>query len=155
MTDSTRYSRPQSLSDVAERVLAHGLATYTATIKEFLDEYRARRAQGRARLQESCSGENNFPSNPDDIRAQRIAMVQEAPKLLNHAIFNAHIAGLAEHILLDNGVPPTDWPDWINAPERFLVEPAYFGGRHAREILMVETPVAFRRRLLFCGRVYL
>lgn len=140
MTGSAHYTRPHSLADVAERVLAHGLATYTATIKEFLDEYRGLKRQ---------------QTHGSDTRDQRVAMVQEAPKPFNHAIFDAHIAGLAEHILFDNDVPPAGWPDWINAPERFLAEPAYFGGRHARETLMVETPVAFRRRLLFCGRIYL
>lgn len=139
MPEHQAYTRPQTLADVAERVLTHGLATYTATIKEFLDEYRA--------LKRSQSVEAT--------RAARIQMVQATPKAFNHAIFNAHIAGLAEHILFDNDVPPAEWPAWIDAPERFLAEPAYFGGKHARDHLMIETPAAFRRRLLFCGRVYL
>lgn len=43
-------------------------------------------------------------------------------------------------------------PQWTEGPGRFLDTPWFADkGVHAREIALIETPGAFRRRLVFCG----
>lgn len=43
-------------------------------------------------------------------------------------------------------------PEWASAPCRFLAEPFYIGGRNSQIVGLVESPFAFRRRLVVTGR---
>ena len=41
-------------------------------------------------------------------------------------------------------------PDWVEKPDRFLNEPFFAGGLDSlKATLLVESPLAFRRRLIF------
>lgn len=43
-------------------------------------------------------------------------------------------------------------PDWTLQKIRFLRTPYFIGGLNSRMIALVETPFAFRQRLLFIGK---
>jgi hypothetical protein len=117
--------RPTTLCDLANRVL-HG-ADATSMIKEFVDQV----------------------SLMSDI--ERFDAITDAPRPLI-AWLDVYLAGLAESIARGLDQAP---PAWTERPERFLNEPVIFGGRHSKAANMIETPAAFRRRLLFCGPVRL
>ena len=76
----------------------------------------------------------------------RAAALAEAPPVLS-PIKDAYLAALAEHLALSAGLAP---PDWAAAPERFLQEPFFAGGLESlKATLLAESPLAFRRRLIF------
>ena len=60
---------------------------------------------------------------------------------------DAYLAALAEHLASRDRM---DTPAWTEKPERFLREPFFAGGLESlKAILIVESPSAFRRRLIF------
>jgi hypothetical protein len=66
------------------------------------------------------------------------------------AIKDAYLAALAEHLAMLDG---STAPEWSRKPERFLAEPFFATGLESlKAILLVESPTAFRRRMLFVGR---
>jgi len=73
----------------------------------------------------------------------------EEPPLTGDKVIDTYLAGMAEHLSVQSDQLP---PEWVNHPPRFLSRPIFFGGENSREWLAAETPSAFRRRLLFCGR---
>lgn len=87
----------------------------------------------------------------DDYRRQgpaaRLRLVAEAPPLTGDARYDAYLAAVAEHFLGEDGHPP---PAWVEDRARFL-DRAWF--REPREgfwpMALVQTPPAFRRRLVF------
>lgn len=82
--------------------------------------------------------------------SQSVDALLEEPVILGDPVQNAYLAGVAEYLAFRLGQPA---PEWCEKPERYLKEPFYFGGEHSRAMLMTETPFAFRKRLLFCGKV--
>ena len=40
-------------------------------------------------------------------------------------------------------------PQWTEAPERFLTRPAFMGPERMKAFLLMESPSAFRRRMIF------
>ena len=63
---------------------------------------------------------------------------------------DAYLAAVAEHLA-------ECWrlrcPDWVHGVRRFLQRPFFAGGlENLKAALLVESPVAFRRRMLFVGR---
>lgn len=86
---------------------------------------------------------------------------QKAPKLsmlvlkpINvTATTDVFLAGLTECLCEKIGVTP---PPWTCEPDRFLVEPVYWTtAENLRETLKRETPEAFAKRQLYCGKILL
>lgn len=73
----------------------------------------------------------------------------EEPAMTGIDYIDAWLAAAAEYEAFLIGA---DCPSWADQPQRFLKEPFMFGGRNARMFALIETPFAFRRRLLFTGR---
>lgn len=79
-------------------------------------------------------------------RAERDAALVREPDQLE-PLKDAYLAALAEHLALESGLPA---PSWTEQPERFLSEPFFAGGLQSlKALLLVESPLAFRRRLIF------
>ena len=62
---------------------------------------------------------------------------------------DAYLAAVAEHLA-------KCWrlrcPDWVQGVRRFLQRPTGGGPENLKAALLVESPVAFRRCMLFVGR---
>lgn len=59
----------------------------------------------------------------------------------------AYLGGLVEYLSQMSSIPP---PVWCQNPIYFLKFPVFWTSL-PRDILLANTPSAFRRRLLFCG----
>lgn len=115
------YGRPQTIAEIACRA-THGEGVFDAAVREFLDEW-----QLMSREQQGAALEG---------KPQRLGGVKDA-----------YLAALAEHLALCERLPI---PDWTEEPDRFLSEPFFAGGLESlKAILLVESPLAFRRRLIF------
>jgi hypothetical protein len=113
--------RPDSIAEVARRA-AMGADRFDPAVREFLDTW------------QSLSS------------AERDAALAEEPVPLG-GVKDAYIAAVAEHLARVDRRPI---PDWTEKPERFLKEPFFAGGLESlKAILIVESPIAFRRRLIF------
>ena len=117
-------SRPHSLSEVVQMAARYG--DIDAFLREFLDE---------------------FYIEQDMIARQ--AMLIDPPPLMEDERANAYLGAVAEHLALRNKI---DIPEWTADDCRFLKSP-YFpcGLESLKAILLVESPVAFRRRMIFVG----
>lgn len=122
MSASSR--RPRSLLEVATWAAEHG--EVDAFLREFLDEFYLER---------------------DPVR--RAAMLAEQPPLGPNERANAYLAAVAEHLALRNQL---EVPEWTGDAERFLKRPFFPAGLESlKATLLVESPTAFRRRLIFVG----
>lgn len=114
--------RPRSLKEASER--GCGSIYRTSLLREFLDEFYLERAP--------------------EARAQ---MLSEEPPSEDDDRWNAYLAAVAEHLAWQYRLPV---PGWTQAPRRFLKRPFYPCGLDSlKAILLVESPTAFRRRLIF------
>jgi hypothetical protein len=113
--------RPNTLAEVAERLNADKDALHVA-MAGFLD---------------------NFYTRPQ----QRQAMLDPEPQLLGDPILDATIGGVGEHLARRWKLPI---PPWTEQPERFLKVP-YFPTplEHLKPLLIAQSPLAFRRRMIF------
>lgn len=92
----------------------------------------------------------------DDFRQRRvtpeekIALVRDSPVWLEtekHADCNAYLAAVAETLCREAGLPP---PAWTELACCFLKRPWFACGLETlKALLLVESPVPFRRRNLF------
>ena len=115
--------RPQTLHEVSRRVAA-GEETFDSAVHEFLDA---------------------FYSRAD----RREAAIAEAPMLLE-PIKDAYLAAVAEHLAQVYGL---DVPAWAEHRGLDLKRPFFAGGLESlKAVLQVESPAAFRRRMLFVSR---
>jgi hypothetical protein len=113
--------RPQSIAEIAERTLA-GAQDFDPAVREFVDTWQFMTTAAR----------------PNSIRMEP---AQIGP------LEDAYLAALAEHLALGAKISA---PDWTEQPQRFLREPFFAGGLESlKPILLVESPLAFRRRLIF------
>jgi hypothetical protein len=113
------YVRPRSLAEVARAARRDG--DIYGPLREFLDF---------------------FYTHP----RERKASLAREPALLDDRVANAYLAAAAEHLALRYRQP---MPAWALKPDRFLHQ-AYFGGPDGmKAILLVESPSAFRRRMIF------
>jgi hypothetical protein len=114
-------SRPASIAEVAERSRV-GKQAFDQAVREFLDTWRI------------------LPSN---ARSDALA---EEPQQAGR-IQDAYLGALAEHLALSEHLPV---PSWTEGAARFLDEPFFAGGLESlKAILLAESPLAFRRRLIF------
>jgi len=121
MVSNPIAGRPRALEEIARRADA-GIREFDPSVREFLDEWQL--------------------MSPE----QRTAALEREPQRLS-AVKDAYLAALAEHLALSDRVPV---PAWTEQPDRFLSEPYFAGGLESlKAILLVESPLAFRRRLIF------
>jgi hypothetical protein len=116
------HRRPRSLREAATWGVA--LGRRDAFLREFCDEFYVASADARA----SMLAEEP-PMSPDDERA------------------NAYYAAVAEHLALLYKLPV---PVWALAEGRFLSKPFFPSGLESlKSTVLVESPPAFRRRMIF------
>lgn len=75
--------------------------------------------------------------------------VEDEPALLG-GMYDAHLAGIAEHLAFLHGF---ECPAWTEGESRFLTEPIFSGGKHSREYMIETTSPSMRRRNIFCGEL--
>ncbi|WP_066721595.1 MULTISPECIES: hypothetical protein [Hyphomicrobiales] len=116
--------RPGTLKEVVRRTLT-GEQKLVVALNEFLDE---------------------FYADPD--AASRLSRISEEPALTEQPHIDAYIGAAGEHLARRwrIGLPP----DWVDKKKRFLKEPWFPPGVDAEKpFLLAESPMAFRRRMLF------
>jgi hypothetical protein len=114
------HHRPASLKEVS--VLAQSDFRFDPAVREFLDEF--------------------YVSD----RARRIGALADEPNWLS-AVHDAYLAAVAEHLALSYGL---DVPRWTDSPRRTLERPFFAGGMEGlKALLLVESPLAFRKRNIF------
>ena len=113
--------RPRSIATIAERTKAR-TQPFDMAVREFLDTWQS--------------------LSPDE---RETALAGE-PQTLG-GVYDAYLAALSEHLALSDR---TTAPAWTEDAKRFLSEPFFAGGLESlKAILLVESPLAFRRRLIF------
>ena len=120
---SALSTRPQTLAEVSRRVLA-GRQSFDPVLREWLDEFYA------------------HPSG-------RQASIEEEPVLIAD-VKDAYLAATAEHLAFHYRL---ETPLWVASHGRPLKRAFFAGGLESlKAILTVQSPAAFRRRLLFVGK---
>jgi hypothetical protein len=118
-------SRSQTLAEVA-RAAGASAADFAMALDEFVDEL--------------------YLDHPDKAAQQR--RLDPVPEIVGTPVIDAWIGAAGEHLAQRWGlrVPP-----WTRRPEHFAPEePAFLpDSRALRGVLIVESPPAFRSRLLF------
>jgi hypothetical protein len=113
--------RPHCLAEIAARVAA-GVQKFDPAVREFLDEWQIMSIN------------------------QKVAALAAEPQKLG-GVTDAYLAAVAEHLALSDRLAA---PQWTEQPDRFLSEPFFAGALESlKAILLVESPLAFRRRLIF------
>lgn len=116
--------RPRTLREAAAWGAA--LGQRDAMLREFCDEFYGASARARGAMLEE-----EPPLAPGDARA------------------NAYYAAVAEHLALQCGLRV---PSWAVADGRFLRQPFFPSGLESlKSTVLVESPPAFRRRMIFVG----
>lgn len=119
----TKSKRPRSLREVSNRTLKGG-ECFDRSLREFLDFFYANPRQRHAALKAR-------PRPIDDLK-------------------DAYLAATAEHLARSFALRVPAWSD--NHGHR-LKQPFFAGGLESlKAILIVESPLAFRRRLLFVSK---
>jgi hypothetical protein len=115
--------RPSSLRDVSRRVVENG-EKFDPAVREFLDAFYANATLRKAAIRD---------------RPMNIGRVEDA-----------YIAAVAEHLALSFGL---DVPEWTHDHGNGLDRPFFAGNLESlKATLLVESPTAFRRRLLFISK---
>ncbi|HEX4583693.1 MAG TPA: hypothetical protein VH183_02615 [Burkholderiaceae bacterium] len=115
--------RPRSLKQVA--LLGRAPGRLDGLLREFLDEF--------------------YVEPNRDARAAML--LEEPPRMDDRA--DAYLAAVAEHLALQDrlGIPA-----WTGAKSRFLKRPFFPAGLESlKATLLMESPAAFRRRMIFVG----
>jgi hypothetical protein len=115
--------RPRTLFEVANRA-ADGKQGFDLALREFLDSFHANAEQRKAAIQQQ-------PQALDPLR-------------------DAYIAAVAEHLARCYRL---DIPEWAETQGMDLKRPFFAGNLESLKArLMVESPTAFRRRMLFVSK---
>ncbi len=114
-------NRPDTLAEVARRVRC-GDQAFDFALSEFLDA---------------------FYCDP----SRRQAMIDATPELLLDPTRNAMLGAVGEHLARRWGL---EIPVWTRDPRRFLKRPFFTTNLEGlKALLLIESPIAFRRRLIF------
>ncbi len=120
---SAVFRRPRILHDVSVRA-GNGDQAFDAALHEFLD---------------------HFYANPDE----REASLRVQPIALDD-LRDAYLAATAEHLARRHGL---EVPPWTETCGLSLRQPFFAGGLESlKALLTVESPAAFRRRMLFVSK---
>jgi hypothetical protein len=115
------HALPDSIAEIARQAAA-GVQPFDFAVREFLDCWQTM-----------------------DEAAKRRAIAEEPGK--TGQVEDAYLGALAEHLAQLDRLPA---PEWSAQSERFLVAPFFAGGLQSlKATLIVESPAAFRRRLIF------
>ena len=113
--------RPTSLKEAVDRII--GGQSWVDAISEFLDEF--------------------YPSGP----LERQRMIGEEPGLTGVAFQDAYVGAVGEHLARRWRL---DIPAWADDPRRFLERPHFPDYMElAKPVFLRDSPIAFRRRLIF------
>lgn len=116
--------RPRTLNEVSRRVLC-GDQEFSDALAEFLDTFYLSDDEGK----DIAITGRPMPIDP---------------------VSDAYLSATAEHLALQYGL---DVPGWSEKQGHGLKRPQFFGGFESlKAILIAESPLAFRRRLLFVSR---
>ena len=125
-TASTFQMRPASIQEVVTR--CDQGEEFSFLLSSFLDTFY-----------------NHIKHN--EISAAYSALAREPP-LGPNPQRNAYVGAVAEYLARRWGLPSV--PAWTERPERFLQRPLFDqAAPSARALYLVESPAAFRRRLIF------
>jgi hypothetical protein len=118
-------ARPQNLAEVA-RIARENISDFAMALDEFVDEF--------------------YLDHPD--KAAQQCRLDPVPELVGDALINAWIGATGEHLAQRWGLRV---PAWCYRPEHNALEDPHFypPSRALRGVLIVESPPAFRSRLLF------
>jgi hypothetical protein len=118
-------SRAQTLAEVAH-ISRNNMSDFAMALDEFVDEF--------------------YLDHPDKVAQQR--RLDPVPEFVGDALIDAWIGATGEHLAQRWGLRV---PAWCYRPEHdALKDPAFFPpSRALRGVLIVESPPAFRSRLLF------
>jgi hypothetical protein len=115
--------KPRTLCEVVRRVKG-GEQAFDPSLREFLDA---------------------FYANPSG----RQSAIEDLPESID-AVHDAYVAAVAEHLSRSYGL---QIPEWTETHGNGLHEPFFAGGLESlKGVLFVESPIAFRRRLLFVSK---
>ena len=113
--------RPTSLKEAVDRIVAG--QNWVDAVSEFLDEF--------------------YTSSP----AERQRMIGEEPRQTGVAFQDAFIGAVGEHLARRWGL---EIPAWTDDPDRFLNEPSFPEYMElAKPVFLRDSPIGFRRRLIF------
>jgi len=116
--------RPQSLKEAVERIIAG--EEERIPIAEFLDEFYLRHGK----------------------TAEQQAMIADPPPVLGRQPLDAYVGAIGEHLVRRWGLPTI--PSWVEDEGRFLDTPFWVDDLQLmKPILLRDSPIAFRRRLIF------
>jgi hypothetical protein len=79
--------------------------------------------------------------------ASRYARITDDPGLTGDARFDALMGAIGEHLSRRWQIGPP--PPWTDDPARFLSRPWFMGTERMKGFLLVESPMAYRRRFIF------
>jgi hypothetical protein len=118
-------SRPQTLGEVVLTVVA-GMKTFGTAMDEFVDTF--------------------YLDHPDKISQQR--RLNDAPAVTGDPFMDAWIGAVGEHLARRWNL---DVPSWTRTSERYRLSSLRFvpDSRALRRTLLVESPAAFRSRMIF------
>lgn len=117
--------RPHALSEVVARTDAD--EAIDLHLREFLDAFYVERSKHK-----------------------RQGMLDDEPGPTGSPRADAYLAAVAEHLAFRYGL---DVPAWTLAESRFLHSPHFPAGLESlKAITLVESPTAFRRRMIFVDR---
>jgi hypothetical protein len=122
--------RPQTLAEVVRR--STDMTEFSYALAGFLDTF-----YGHVKRRDLAAATASLEDEP-----------QQAITVELHAYFG----GVAEHLSRRWGLPTI--PAWVEHPTRFLKSPLFGqAGPATRYIYLEESPLAFRRRLIFTEAV--
>jgi hypothetical protein len=83
----------------------------------------------------------------DTKKRRQYQRVQNEPNVTGDRYADTYLAAVAEHLCCRWRF--SDPPAWVERPERFMKTLTFLGPPRERAFMLAESPLAFRRRLIF------